>query len=87
MREELKDLYLLAIESKDDNDIKAYHEAKNRIAPNIIIDEILECDELTDDLYEAQEAIKRLMDEYDILEEENKKLKETIKNTKEKPNG
>ena len=64
MKQELLDLYLDAIRCDDQSSIKAYHDAKARIAPSIVMDLILKEIELKETLKEMAEVIGKMKTGY-----------------------
>ena len=57
MKQELLDLYTAALDCDDQSTIKAYQDAKQRIAPQIVMDLIFENKELVEAL-EAQAGVQ-----------------------------
>lgn len=65
MKHELIDLYNLAIHTQDKDIIKQFQEAKQRIAPAIIIDVLLENEKLENEIARLSyhcEALKEIID-------------------------
>lgn len=62
MRNELIDLYAIAIANREDKDIvKAYQRARDRIGPQIVMDEIINNDILKNRIVALEHALKDLL--------------------------
>jgi hypothetical protein len=62
MRNELIDLYKMAMADHNDKDVvRAYQRARDRIGPMIVMDEVLTCDEL-------RASLERLKTALDIIQ-------------------
>lgn len=62
MRNELMELRKIALESGDADDIRVYQRARDRIGPNIVVDEILTVDELRAEVARLKNEVERLKD-------------------------